>query len=90
MRILVLFFMLSVLPCAARAGMAEAKDLAKSMNCAIKTIAVIGKIAGEHSATLYKIECDMPASSSVEDKKANGTLWIKCDVALCALQKKGE
>ena len=90
MRSLLILILLLALPAPAFAGMAEAKDLAKSMNCAVKSIVVAGKSSGENSATTYKVDCDIPASASAEEKKANGTLLIKCHVALCTLFKKGE
>ena len=90
MRSLILFITLLALPHPAFAGIAEAKDLARAMNCAVKAIVVAGKSSGENSATTYKVDCDIPASASVEEKKANGTLLIKCEYALCSLLKKGE
>ncbi len=90
MRIVILFIMLLALPHPAIAGMAEAKYLAKSMNCTVKNIVEVTKTSGENSTTTYKIDCDMPTTASSDEKKANGTLLIKCEYALCSLLKKGE
>ncbi|MBY0429071.1 MAG: hypothetical protein K2Q32_07620 [Alphaproteobacteria bacterium] len=86
---MLLIFILAI-PIPAFAGTAEAKDLAKSMNCTVKNIVVAGKSSGENSATTYKVDCDIPTTASDAEKKANGTLLIKCEYTLCTLLKKGE
>ncbi len=90
MSALIFIVLLLLAPLPAFAGMAEAKDLAKSLNCTVKNIVVASKSSGENSDTTYKVDCDIPASASAEEKKANGTLLIKCEAALCTLFKKGE
>ncbi|NDE91276.1 MAG: hypothetical protein EB059_09120 [Alphaproteobacteria bacterium] len=90
MRVLILIITLLALPLPAFAGIAEAKDLAKALNCTVKNIVLADKSAGENSTTTYKVDCDVPASASEADKKANGTLLIKCEYAMCSLLKKGE
>lgn len=86
-----MFFMFMLgMPVPLLAGMAEAKDLAKSLNCTVKNIVIAAKSSGENYATTYKVDCDVPAAASMDDKKANSTLLIKCEAALCALLKKGE
>jgi hypothetical protein len=90
MRILFLILALLALPHPAFAGTAEAKDLARSLNCTVKNIVVAGKSSGENYETTYKVDCDLPQNASADEKKANGTLLIKCEAALCTLLKKGE
>lgn len=89
MRILLLI-LLFALPLPAFAGMAEAKDLAKTLNCQVKAIVVANKSSGENFETTYKVDCDLPQSASAEEKKANGTMLIKCEAAMCSLLKRGE
>lgn len=72
------------------AGTAEAKDVAKSYNCKVTNITVIETHTGDNAATVYKADCDLPAGVTDEQKKANGTLTIRCDAAMCSLMKKGE
>ncbi len=89
MRIALLFLLLA-LPLPAAAGIAEAKDLARTLNCTVKAIVVAGKSSGDNSETTYKVDCDVPQTASAEEKKANGRLLIKCQAAMCNLLKKGE
>ncbi|MDX1922297.1 MAG: hypothetical protein SFW65_04100 [Alphaproteobacteria bacterium] len=89
MRILLLILLLA-LPLPAFAGMAEAKDLAKTLNCQVKAIVVANKSSGENFETTYKVDCELPQSASAEEKKANGTMLIKCEAAMCSLLKRGE
>lgn len=92
----ILLFILALLafssswPLTAHAGMAEAKDLARAMNCQVKNIVVATKSAGENPTTTYKVDCDLPQTATADEKKANGTMLIKCEAAMCSLLKKGE
>lgn len=90
MRTLLIIFALLTFPLSAHAGMAEAKDLAKSMNCTVKAIVVATKSAGENPTTTYKADCELPQTATADEKKANGSMLIQCEQALCTLLKRGE
>jgi hypothetical protein len=89
MRSLLFILILLLAPLPAFAGQAEAKDLARSLNCTVKNITVQSKTTGDVPTTLYKVECEVTGGSD-EAKKANGTMLIRCEGPMCSLFKKGE
>ena len=89
MRIVLLILTLLAFPLSASAGIAEAKDLAKTMNCTVKAIVVSTKSSGENPTTTYKADCDLPQTATAEEKKANGQMLIQCQQAMCTLLKRG-
>jgi hypothetical protein len=86
----ILFLLLMLLPLPVQAGQAEAKDLARNYNCKVTGISEQMAETGANLATTYKVSCLVSATASEEDKKTNGTLWVRCESALCSLLKKGE
>ena len=89
MRTLLLALLVSVLPLAAHAGQAEAKDLARSYNCAVQGINLVGQDTGSTASSLYEVTCSLPSTATEDDRKANGKMLIACDGGLCSLYKKG-
>jgi hypothetical protein len=74
----------------AKAGLAEARDLARNYNCQPITAELLSQETGQGDVSIYKVGCALPANATEDEKKANGTLLIACDAALCSLKKKGE
>lgn len=89
MRFLI-FILLLALPLPAFAGMAEARDLARSQNCQVTAIVPVAMETGAGADTTYKVTCQLAGQMSEELKKANGTLFVRCEAALCWVLKKGE
>ena len=81
---------LALLPFPAFAGMAEAKDLAKQNGCKPIAFELVGKETGADESATYKATCEMVSIASDAEKKANGTLIIRCTGTLCFVLKKGE
>lgn len=83
--------LLFLLPLPAHAGQAEAKDFARSQNCTVTGITPTAMETGSGGGeTVYKATCLISGTANEEEKKANGTLLIRCNGALCTLLKKGE
>lgn len=72
------------------AGQAEARELARNYNCKVASITEDSVATGRAESATYKVNCALPASTSEEDRKANGTLWVRCEMGMCRLLKKGE
>jgi hypothetical protein len=90
MRLPLFILALLLAPLPAYAGQAEAKELARNYNCAVTGVTEQSKAVGEAEITTYKVNCLLPASTSAEQQKSNGSLLIRCSAALCSLLKKGE
>lgn len=89
-RLLILSLVALVAPSPLWAGQAEAKELARNYNCKVASIAEDSVATGSAESITYKVNCTLPASASEEDRKANGTLWVRCEMGMCQLLKKGE
>jgi hypothetical protein len=89
MRIMLFLALIVFAPLPAFAGTAEAKDVAKSYNCKVTNIAAVSADTGESAATTYKADCELPAGLTDEQKKANGSMLIRCESTMCSLYKKG-
>jgi hypothetical protein len=74
----------------AAAGMAEAKDMARAYNCKVTSLTAVETETGDADGTTYKATCQLDGTLTDEQKKANGTLYIRCDMAMCRLLRKGE
>ena len=85
-----LLALLLLIPLPAFAGTAEAKDVARGYNCKVIAINAVETSTGAAENTTYKVNCLMDATASEEQKKINGTLFIRCSGALCSLLRKGE
>lgn len=90
MRQIVLIILALLAPLPAFAGAAEAKELARSYNCRVTSIAPVNTETGTGDTSVYKVGCDTSGVTNDEARKANGTLYVRCNGALCTLQKKGE
>lgn len=90
MRALAILIVLLLPPLSALAGTAEAKDVARSYNCKVTAIDLVETRTGNDATAIYKASCELPASSTEDQKKANGSLLIRCDGPMCSLMKKGE
>lgn len=90
MRWLFFCLALSTLPLPALAGMAEAKNAAHENGCKPSAVVAIDTATGTGDSTTYKITCALSGTPSEEQKKSNGTLYVRCYGTLCTLLKKGE
>ncbi len=80
-----LFVLFSLTPCAARAGQAEAREVARLNNCLPAKIEVFSQSLGPDSQTIYRIDCTMPKTSGESSAPAATALLVRCNGALCDL-----
>jgi cytochrome c5 len=64
----------------------EAKEVARTNNCAAKKVDVYQQSLGTEGTTVYKVECTMPKTADADTApKGADSLLVSCKASMCEL-----
>lgn len=69
----------------ARAGVADAREVARLNNCSPKKIEVFSQSLGPDSQTIYRVECNMPKTLEGAPPQTAEAMLIQCNGTLCSM-----
>lgn len=69
----------------ARAGQAEAREVARINNCNPKKIEVVANNLNQSSQTVYRVDCIMPKIRADGEPNQSEAVLIRCDGTICGL-----